>query len=58
MMDFLFFNFFTNEGKKPTSMEWTKEAKERIAKVPFFIRNRVKKRVEEEARQSAQRWSH
>ena len=33
-------------------MEWTKEAKERIAKVPFFISNRVKKRVEEEARQS------
>ena len=33
-------------------MEWTKEAKERIAKVPFFIRNRVKKRVEKEARQS------
>lgn len=33
-------------------MEWTKEAKERIAKVPFFIRNRVKKRVEEEVRRS------
>jgi Dissimilatory sulfite reductase (desulfoviridin), alpha and beta subunits len=33
-------------------MEWTKEAKERIAKVPFFIRNWVKKRVEEETRRS------
>jgi len=33
-------------------MEWTKEAKERITKIPFFIRNRVKKRVEEEALQS------
>jgi len=33
-------------------MEWTKEAKERIAKVPFFIRKRVKKSVEEETRRS------
>jgi dissimilatory sulfite reductase (desulfoviridin) alpha/beta subunit len=32
-------------------MEWTKEAQERIAKIPFFIRKRVKKRIEEEARQ-------
>lgn len=33
-------------------MEWTKGGKDHIARVPFFIRNRVKKRVEVEARQS------
>lgn len=31
-------------------MKWTAEASEAIAKVPFFVRGRVKKRVEEEAR--------
>jgi anaerobic sulfite reductase subunit C len=30
-------------------MKWSQEAKEAISKVPFFIRKRVKKRVEEEA---------
>lgn len=30
-------------------MKWTEEAKEAISKVPFFIRQQVKKRVEEEA---------
>ncbi len=30
-------------------MKWTKEANEAISKVPFFVRKRVKKRVEEEA---------
>ena len=30
-------------------MKWTKEAEEAIAKVPFFVRKRVRKRVEEEA---------
>ncbi len=33
-------------------MDWSKEALEIISKVPFFVRSRVKKRVEEEARQS------
>ena len=31
-------------------MEWTKEADESIKKVPFFVRKRVKARVEKEAR--------
>lgn len=30
-------------------MRWTKEAEEAVSKVPFFVRRRVKKRVEEEA---------
>ncbi len=30
-------------------MKWTEEANEAISKVPFFVRKRVKKRVEEEA---------
>lgn len=30
-------------------MKWSKEAEQAIAKVPFFIRKRVRKRVEEEA---------
>ncbi len=30
-------------------MEWTKEALDAVSKVPFFVRKRVKKRVEEEA---------
>ena len=30
-------------------MKWTKEAEEAVSKVPFFVRKRVKKRVEEEA---------
>lgn len=30
-------------------MEWTAEAEHAIAKVPFFVRRRVRKRVEEEA---------
>jgi anaerobic sulfite reductase subunit C len=31
-------------------MKWTKEAEQAVAHVPFFVRKRVKKRVEEEAR--------
>lgn len=31
------------------NVKWNKDAKEALAKVPFFIRKRVKKRVEEEA---------
>jgi anaerobic sulfite reductase subunit C len=34
------------EGK---TMEWTKEAEQALSRVPFFIRKRVRKRVEEEA---------
>jgi dissimilatory sulfite reductase (desulfoviridin) alpha/beta subunit len=34
-------------GGKP--MEWTQEAMKAISRVPFFVRKRVKKRVEEEA---------
>jgi anaerobic sulfite reductase subunit C len=30
-------------------MNWAKEAEEAVSKVPFFVRKRVKKRVEEEA---------
>ena len=30
-------------------MKWAKEAEEAVSKVPFFVRKRVKKRVEEEA---------
>src|SRR5512138_1429079 len=30
-------------------MKWTDEASEAIAKVPFFVRKRVRRRVEEEA---------
>ncbi|MCK8603883.1 4Fe-4S binding protein [Desulfoferrobacter suflitae] len=30
-------------------MEWGKEAKQALLRVPFFVRNRVRKRVEEEA---------
>ncbi|MCX5907177.1 MAG: PCP reductase family protein, partial [Deltaproteobacteria bacterium] len=30
-------------------MRWSKEADEAVAKVPFFVRKRVRKRVEEEA---------
>ncbi|HMK55843.1 MAG TPA: 4Fe-4S dicluster domain-containing protein [Dissulfurispiraceae bacterium] len=30
-------------------MKWTKEAEDAIARVPFFVRKRVRKRVEEEA---------
>ena len=30
-------------------MDWTDEAKETLSRVPFFVRKRVKKRVEEEA---------
>jgi anaerobic sulfite reductase subunit C len=30
-------------------MEWSEEAEEAVGKVPFFVRKRVKKRVEEEA---------
>lgn len=30
-------------------MKWTKEAEEAVSKVPFFVRRRVRKRVEEEA---------
>lgn len=33
-------------------MNWTKDASEAIAKVPFFVRKRVRKRVEEEALRS------
>ena len=31
------------------SMKWTEEAEAAVSKVPFFVRKRVKKRVEEEA---------
>ena len=30
-------------------MEWTKDAEQAVGKVPFFVRKRVRKRVEEEA---------
>ena len=30
-------------------MRWTKEADKAVSKVPFFVRKKVRKRVEEEA---------
>jgi len=33
-------------------MEWTEEAKETISRVPFFVRKRVRRKVEEEAARS------
>lgn len=35
-------------------MQWTSEADEAIKKVPFFVRKKVRARVEEEARQNGQ----
>ena len=29
------------------SMEWSEEARDAVSKVPFFIRKRVKRKVEE-----------
>ena len=36
-------------------MKWTEEADQAIRRVPFFVRRRVRKRVEEEAQQSGSR---
>jgi anaerobic sulfite reductase subunit C len=36
-------------------MKWTKEAEEAVARVPFFVRRRVRKRVEEEAQRQQSR---
>ena len=36
-------------------MKWTKEADEAVAKIPFFVRGRVRKKVEHEATQSGAR---
>lgn len=47
---YLKIEFHQMNGK---NMKWSKEAEEAIAKVPFFIRKRVKKRVEEQAAGSA-----
>ena len=33
-------------------MKWTKEAEEAVSRVPFFVRKKVKKKVEEEAARS------
>jgi len=33
-------------------MEWSQDAEEAVKKVPFFVRKRVRKRVEDEARQA------
>ena len=33
-------------------MNWSSEAKEALSKVPFFVRKRVRKRVEEEVARS------
>jgi len=33
-------------------MEWTPEAEDAVKKVPFFVRKRVKARVEKEAREA------
>ena len=39
-------------------MKWTDEAEGAVSKVPFFIRKRVKKRVEEEAERARQSGGH
>ncbi|MDO8957596.1 MAG: hypothetical protein Q7W38_12220 [Deltaproteobacteria bacterium] len=36
-------------------MKWNAEANEAISKVPFFVRKRVRRRVEEEAARGALR---
>jgi anaerobic sulfite reductase subunit C len=36
-------------------MKWSKEAEEAVSRVPFFVRKRVKKRVEDEATGSGER---
>jgi len=36
-------------------MKWTKEAEEAVSRVPFFIRKRVRKKVEEEAERTGSR---
>lgn len=36
-------------------MKWTREAEDAVSKVPFFVRKRVRKRVEEEAARSGSR---
>jgi anaerobic sulfite reductase subunit C len=36
-------------------MKWTKEAEEAVSRVPFFVRKRVKKKVEEEAERAGSR---
>jgi anaerobic sulfite reductase subunit C len=35
--------------KETTGMKWTPDAEEKISRVPFFVRKRVRKKVEEEA---------
>jgi dissimilatory sulfite reductase (desulfoviridin) alpha/beta subunit len=39
-------------------MKWTKEAEDAVSKVPFFVRKRVKKRVEEEAQRCGSKKVH
>ena len=36
-------------------MQWTQEAEDAVKKVPFFVRKRVKARVEKEARQAGKK---
>ncbi len=38
------------EQKNIEAMKWTSEAEDRISKVPFFVRRKVRKEVEKEAR--------
>lgn len=38
--------------KRDKDMEWSHEAEEAVKRVPFFVRKRVRKRVEDEARQA------
>ncbi|MFC1885383.1 PCP reductase family protein [Thermodesulfobacteriota bacterium] len=46
-------NFYYME--KAFVMKWTDEAEKAVSRVPFFVRKRVRKRVEEEARSSGDR---
>jgi dissimilatory sulfite reductase (desulfoviridin) alpha/beta subunit len=44
-----------HHAEKELVMKWTEEAEKAISKVPFFVRKRVRKRVEQEARNSGDR---
>ena len=43
---------FTKPALEEIRMKWAPEAEEAIKKVPFFVRKRVKARVEKEAREA------
>ena len=50
--DYLYITKATDPMERDKEMEWSQEAEEAVKKVPFFVRKRVRKRVEDEARQA------